>query len=250
MLKVFALCSLLLPYIVVANDLVNCPSQLRTFHAYDRSGQTLSCLNKWQTDFFNELGCPLQFVKGNPLTDVREKMLQQQQVEMLVGLSRSPQRPYQFSQPFAQHQYQFYRRSDDARWQQLKNWCDDSMRQANIIMPQQGYLGDEIEVLRADKNCSKSLLPAPPGYALALDMLEKRRADLLLSSDLWLKRMPKEQAVRYQTLPFFTWHDQLRIAFSDSVPQSFIQTVNDLIQHRIKKGQQVCDLALPALSAT
>lgn len=247
--KVVAFCCLLLPLLAAANELTNCPLQLRTYHSYDRSGQTLSCMDKWQTSFFNELGCPLQYLNGNPLTEHREKMLRQQQVEVLVGLSQSPQRPYQFSQPFAQHNYQFYRRSDDDRWQKLSNWCDESMRQANIIMPQQGYLGEDIEVLRADKHCSRSVLPAPPGYALALEMLEKRRADLLLSSDLWLKRMPKAQAANYQPLPFFTWHDQIRFAFSDQVPAPFIQRVNQLIQSKTAQGQPVCDLGLPAATA-
>lgn len=243
--KVVLWIMLLQPILAVADENLSCPTQLRTFHAYDRSGQTLSCLDQWQTSFFNELGCPLRFVKGNPLTQIKEKMLQRQQVELLVGLSQSPYRPYQFSQPFAQHRYQFYRRSDDMRWQQLTHLCDESMRQANIIMPEQGYLGDDVEVLRADKNCSKSLLPAPPGYALSLDMLEKKRADLLLSSDLWLKRMPEQQASRYQALPFFTWHDQIGFAFSDGISSSFVQRVNRLIQHRIDQGLKVCDLDLP-----
>lgn len=245
MKKVVLFCCSLLPMLVVADESTSCPNPLRTYHSYDRSGQTLSCLDKWQTNFFNELGCPLQFLNGNPLTSQREKMLRKQQIELLVGLSQSPQRSYQFSQPFAQHKYQFYRRSDDQRWNQLADWCDATMRQANIIMPQQGYLGEDIELLRADKNCSLSLLPAPPGYALALEMLEKRRADLVLSSDLWLARMPKEQAERYQPLPFFTWHDQIRFAFTDNVPALFIQRVNELIQSKIDQGQQVCDLGLP-----
>lgn len=223
-----------------------CPTQLRTYHFYDRSGQALSCMDQWQAEFFSELGCPLQFLNYNPQTTQREAMLQQQNIELLAGLSLSPQRSYKFSVAFAEHQFQFYRLKSAMRWQNIKDWCDETMKQATMIIPEQGYIGEDIEALRKNTACSKMILSSPPGHALALDMLEKNRADLLLSSNLWLRRMPAEQADHYVALPFFKWRDQIRIAFSAAVPDEFIRKVNTQIQKHRAEGKKVCDMDLPS----
>src|SRR3990167_5332462 len=157
-------------------------------------------MDQWQAEFFNELGCPLQFLNYNPKITQRESMLQRQNIELLAGLSLSPQRSYKFSVAFAEHQFQFYRLKSAVRWQNIKDWCDETMKQATMIIPEQGYVGEDIEALRNNTACSKMILSSPPGHALALEMLEKNLADLLLSSDLWHRRMPAAKADNYIAL--------------------------------------------------
>ena len=173
-------------------------------------------------------------------------MLQRQNIELLAGLSLSPQRSYKFSVAFAEHQFQFYRLKSAVRWQNIKDWCDETMKQATMIIPEQGYVGEDIEALRNNTACSKMILSSPPGHALALEMLEKNRADLLLSSDLWHRRMPAAKADNYIALPFFKWRDQIRIAFSAAVPDEFIHKVNTQIQKHRAEGKKVCDMDLPS----
>ncbi|WP_233078688.1 hypothetical protein [Rheinheimera soli] len=246
MFKTYPLWLLLFSVTTAAAASESCPTPLRTYHFFDRSGQSLSCMDQWQTEFFNELGCPLEFLNYNPQTTQRETMLQQQKIELLAGLTQSPQRNYKFSAAFAEHQFQLYRLHTAVQWQNIRDWCDDTMRQAIIIIPAQGYIGEEIEILRTNKECSKMLLPAPVGQALALTMLKKNRADLLLSSDLWLRRMPAEQADDYVALPFYKWRDPTRIAFSSAVSDEFIHKVNTQIQRHRAEGKKVCDMDLPS----
>jgi len=246
MFKKYSFLWLVVSFSTLVSGSEGCPNPLRTYHFYDRSGQSLSCMDQWQTEFFEELGCPLQFLKYNPQTTQKESMLQQQSIELLAGLSQSPQRSYKFSAAFAEHQFQFYRLKNASRWQNIKDWCDDLMSQATMIIPEQGYMGEEIEALRNNKACNTMILSSPPGHALALEMLEKNRADLLLSSDLWLRRMPTAKAVNYVALPFFKWRDQIRIAFSAAVPDEFIHKVNAQIQKHRAEGKKVCDMDLPS----
>jgi hypothetical protein len=223
-----------------------CPAALRTYHLYDRTGQTLSCLDNWQQQFFRDLGCPLTMLDYNPAPAVKEQALQHGKVELLVGLSQHAGRSFQFSQPFACHRYQFYHRQDDLRWQDIRSLCDATMQRARIIIPAQSYLGGVVEQLRSRSDCAKSIASLDAGFGLALEMLDKQRADLLYSSDLWLKRMKPEVAARYQPLPFYVWHDELRIAFSTQIPVEFVNKVNRQLALQQSQQRQICDLSPPA----
>lgn len=229
-----------------AINAVECPPVLRTFHIFDKTGQKSACLDEWQKSFFNELGCPIDFLNGNPTTVIREAQLREGKIELITGLSQSITRRYQFSIPFAEHKMMLFRRVADTKWDNIKEWCDSTMKQASIIVPGSGYFGKDIELLHVNPQCVKELIPSPLGHGERLNMLDKQRADLILMSDKWWNNMPVERKKQYTALKFYQWNDQLRIAFSTKVKSSFVDAVNRQLEQKVKSGVAVCQMSLPA----
>jgi len=209
-----------------------CPPQLRTFQLFDRQNTAPSCIDQWQQAFFRELGCPLQFVEGNPDLTVREQKLQTGEIEVVTGLAKTASRSFRFSLPIGRNNVYFYRRLQDSRWDQIKTWCDPVMQQARILIPAQGYFGEPMQQLRQYPNCSRGLVPVNHSTARPFDMLDKGRADLLISAERHFAVLPAEQQKHYQKLALPVVEGDVHIAFSAQVPAAFIARVDQLIAAR------------------
>lgn len=229
---------LILPAAIAAE----CPQKLATFHIYERTGKNLGCLDQWQQKLFSELGCPLQFVHGNPSVAQKEAALQQDKIQLVTGLVKSPKRSFQFSEAFAVSKSRLYRRSEASRWDQIKNWCDPVMQQATIVAMAGLYLGEQVEKLRHDKKCSKWFIENPRGLEHTFALLDGHRADLLISPEVYLRRLPAEQQSQYKALDLPVDDGSLRIAFSATVPTDFIRRVDDLIVKKRAEQSTLCDM--------
>lgn len=239
MVKRLFLIAVLLPAAVTAGE---CPAELKTFHIFERTGKQFGCLDHWQQQFFQELGCPLSFLEGNPAVARKEVALQSNQIQLITGLVQSPKRQYQFSVPFALNRSLLYRRKDDPRWDQIRSWCDPIMQQATIVAMSGLYIGTQVERLRNDKNCSKWFIESPRGLEHSFSLLDGKRADLFISPQLYLRRLPAAEQAKYHALPLIVDEGQLRIAFSAAIPQSFITTVNQLIEKKRAEQTTLCDM--------
>lgn len=229
MLKRLVQSSLLFSLQAVAAE---CPPQLRTFQLFERQSTAPSCIDQWQQAFFRELGCPIQFVEGNPGLAVREQKLLTGEIDVITGLAKTPSRTFRFSLPIGRNNVYFYRRLQDSRWDQIKTWCDPVMQQARILLPAQGYFGEAMQQLRQYPNCSRGLIPLNHSAARPFDMLDKGRADLLISSERHLVALPAEQQKNYQKLALAVVEGDVHFAFSAKVPDAFIARVNQLIAAR------------------
>ncbi len=219
-----------------------CPVQLATFHIYERTGKQLGCLDQWQQQLFAELGCPLQFVSGNPSVAQKETALQRDKIQLVTGLVKSPKRSFQFSEAFAVSKSRLYRRSGAPQWDQIKSWCDPMMQQATIVAMSGLYLGEQVEKLRHDKNCSKWFIENPRGLEQTFALLDGNRVDLLISPEVYLRRLPAEQRSQYKALALLVDDGLLRIAFSATVPTDFIQRVDELILKKRAEQSALCDM--------
>lgn len=219
-----------------------CPVKLTTFHIYERTGKHLGCLDHWQQQLFTELGCPLQFVDGNPSVAKKEAALQQGQIQLVTGLVKSPKRSFQFSEAFAVSKSRLYRRSGAPQWDQIKSWCDPMMQQATIVAMSGLYLGEQVEKLRHDKNCSKWFIENQRGLEHTFSLLDGHRADLLISPEVYLRRLPAEQQSQYKALELPVDDGSLRIAFSATVPTDFIHKVDQLIVSKRGEQSAPCDM--------
>lgn len=231
--------AVLLPAVVTAGE---CPPELKTFHIFERTGKQFGCLDHWQQTFFLELGCPLSFVDGNPVVARKEIALQNNQIQLITGLVQSPKRQYQFSAAFAFNRSLMYRRKDDPRWDQISSWCDPIMQQATIIAMSGLYIGAQVERLRHDKNCSKWFIESPRGLEHSFSLLDGKRADLLISPELYLRRLPAAEQAKYMALHLPVDTGELRIAFSTAIPPEFITRVNQLIENRRAEQHPLCDM--------
>lgn len=229
MLKRLVQSTLLLGLQAVAAE---CPQQLRTFQLFERQSTAPSCIDQWQQAFFRELGCPIQFVDGNPGLTVREQKLLAGEIEVITGLAKTPSRTFRFSLPIGRNNVYVYRRLQDSRWDQIKTWCDPMMQQARILVPAQGYFGEAMQQLRQYPNCSRGLVPVNHSTARPFDMLDKGRADLLISAERHLAALPAEQQKNYQKLALTVVEGDVYIAFSAQVPAAFIARVNQFIAAR------------------
>ncbi len=229
---------LILPAAIAAE----CPVKLTTFHIYERTGKHLGCLDQWQQQLFTELGCPLQFVNGNPSVAQKEAALQQDKIQLVTGLAKSPKRSFQFSEAFAVSKSLLYRRSEASQWDQIKSWCDPVMQQATIVAMSGLYLGEQVEKLRHDKNCSKWFIETPRGLQHTFSLLDGKTADLLISPEVYLRRLPAEQQSKYQALELPVDDGSLRIAFSATVPTDFIQRVDKHIIKKRAEQSTLCDM--------
>ncbi len=209
-----------------------CPPQLRTFQLFERQSTAPSCIDQWQQAFFRELGCPLQFIEGNPNLAVREEKLKAGEIEVITGLAKTTSRSFRFSLPIGRNNVYFYRRLQDSRWDQIKTWCDPVMQQARILIPAQGYFGEPMQQLRQYPNCSRGLVPVNHSTARPFDMLDKGRADLLISAERHLAALPAEQQKNYQQLALTVVEGDVYIAFSAQVPAAFITRVDQFITAR------------------
>lgn len=231
---------LILPAAIAAE----CPVKLTTFHIYERTGKHLGCLDQWQQKLFEELGCPLQFINGNPSVAQKEAALQQDKIQLVTGLVKSPKRSFQFSEAFAVSKSWLYRRGEASKWDQIKSWCDPVMQQATIVAMSGLYLGEQVEKLRHDKNCSKWFIETPRGLQHTFSLLDGHRADLLISPEVYLRRLPAEQRLQYKALALPVDDGLLRIAFSATVPTDFIQKVDELILKKRAEQSALCDMDL------
>lgn len=209
-----------------------CPPQLRTFKLFERQSTAPSCIDQWQQAFFRDLGCPVTFVEGNPGLAVREQKLQAGEIDLITGLAKTPSRTFRFSLPIGRNNVYFYRRKPDSRWDQIKTWCDPMMQQARILLPAQGYFGEAMQQLRQYPNCSRGLVPLNHSTARPFDMLDKGRADLLISSERHLAALPPEQQKNYQKLALTVVEGDVHIAYSAQVPAAFIERVDQFIAAR------------------
>ena len=216
----------------VPAEAIECPPQLRTFKLFERQSTALSCIDQWQQAFFRDLGCPVTFVEGNPGLAVREQKLQTGEIEVITGLAKTPSRTFRFSLPIGRNNVYFYRRLQDSRWDQIKTWCDPVMQQARILIPAQGYFGEPMQQLRQYPNCSRGLVPVNHSTARPFDMLDKGRADLLISAERHFAVLPAEQQKHYQKLALPVVEGDVHIAFSAQVPAAFIARVDQLIAAR------------------
>lgn len=209
-----------------------CPPQLRTFKLFERQSTAPSCIDQWQQAFFRDLGCPVTFIEGNPGLAVREQKLQAGEIEIITGLAKSSSRTFRFSLPIGRNNVYFYRRLQDSRWDQIKTWCDPVMQQARILIPAQGYFGEAMQQLRQYPNCSRGLVPVNHSTARPFDMLDKGRADLLISSERHLAALTPEQQKHYQKLALTVVEGDVHIAYSAQVPAAFIERVDQWIAAR------------------
>jgi|GEM_PF-4709333 len=238
MARVLLLISLLLP----AAQAIECPVALNTFHIYGRSSQNYGCLDQWQTALFAELGCPLNFIEGNPAIPKKEALLAVNNIQLITGLAKAPHRKFQFSHPFAANPSFLYRRIDDPRWDQITSWCDATMQQATLIGNADVYAGEHVAHLRTDHHCSKWFIETPRGLLQSFLLLDAKRADLLISPELFVRRMPEKQQQQYKALSLPVDNGYLYIAFSAAVPASFIQTVNQSIAQNSAGQTTLCDM--------
>ena len=238
MTKRLFLVALFLPAAVAAE----CPAELKTFHIFERAGKNYGCLDHWQRELFMELGCPLSFVEGNPVVARKEVALQQDEIQLVTGLVQSPKRQFQFSTTFAFNRSLLYRRKDEPRWDQIRSWCDPIMQQATIVAMSGLYIGTEVERLRSDKNCSKWFIESPRGLDHSFALLDGKRADLLISPELYLRRLPAAEQAKYQALHLPVDAGELRIAFSTAIPPDFITRVNQQIENKRAEQTTLCDM--------
>ena len=225
-------------------DPAACPKPLRTFHMFNRDGKTLSCFDAWQQDFFAELGCDLQFVDANPGMNYRVEQLSAAHVEVITGLAKRPDGPFQYSRAIGNNNSYLYRHVDSPQWDQIKDWCDDTMQQATLIAPAEGYYGEKVEMLRKNPQCAKWLLLLPRGTGLSFDMLQKKRADLMVSSERYYKMLPPDDAKNYVRLPNIAIEGSVYLAFSAKVSSEFIQRVNQQVLKRRASGTATCELSV------
>lgn len=219
-----------------------CPKPLRTFHMFNRDGKTLSCFDNWQQQFFAELGCSLQFVEANPGMNYRVDQLTQQQVEVVTGLAKRTDRVFKYSRAIGNNNSYIYRHASAPQWDQITDWCDDTMKQATLIAPAEGYYGEKVEMLRKNPQCAKWLLLLPRGTGLSFDMLAKKRADLMVSSERYYKMLPASEAANYVRLPQIAIEGPVYLAFSAQIPDAFIERVDQLVHKRRASGETICDL--------
>lgn len=106
------------------------------------------------------------------------------------------------------------------------------MQQARILLPAQGYFGEAMQQLRQYPNCSRGLVPLQHSTARPFDMLDKGRADLLISSERHLAALPPEQQQNYQKLALTVVEGDVHIAYSAQVPAAFIGRVDQFIAAR------------------
>lgn len=227
-------------------DSAACPKPLRTFHMFNRDGTTLSCFDSWQQQFFTELGCDLQFVEANPGMNYRVDQLSQQQVELITGLAKRPERTFKYSRAIGNNNSYIYRHIQAPKWDQIQDWCDETMQQATLIAPAEGYYGEKVEMLRKNPQCAKWLLLLPRGTGLSFDMLAKKRADLMVSSERFYKLLPPDEAANYVRLPHIAIERPVYFAFSIQVADAFIQRVNQQLLQRRASGPPICELAAAA----
>ncbi|ALZ74926.1 transporter substrate-binding domain-containing protein [Rheinheimera sp. F8] len=211
-----------------------CPPQLRTFHLFERQSTTPTCVDQWQQAFFNNLGCPLSFVEGNPGTAVREQKLRSGEIELVTGLAQTAQRTFQFSKPIGRNNIYLYRLKSAPQWDNIGDWCDAVMQQARILVPAQGYFGEPLEKLRQYPNCSKWLIPYSHTTVQPFDLLDKGRTDLLVSAERHFAALPAERRAKYQQLRLVVVEGEVHIAFAAHVAPAFIKQVNQ----QIDKGLQ------------
>ena len=245
MAKFLLLICLLLP----AAQAVECPTALNTFHIYGRSSQNYGCLDHWQKTLFAELGCPLNFIEGNPAIPKKEALLAANKIQLVTGLAKAPYRNFHFSQPIVANRSFLYRRVDDPHWDQITGWCDATMQQATIIGNADVYAGEYVARLRADKTCSKWFIETPRGLLQSFSLLDAKRADLLISPELFVRRMPEKQRQQYKALSLPVDAGYLHIAFSAAAPASFIETVNQFIEQKRAGQTTLCDMDLVSAPA-
>lgn len=106
------------------------------------------------------------------------------------------------------------------------------MQQARILLPAQGYFGEAMQQLRQYPNCSRGLVPLQHSTGRPFDMLDKGRADLLISSERHLAALPSEQQQNYQKLTLTVVEGDVHIAYSAQVPAAFIERVDQFIAAR------------------
>lgn len=230
---------------IFAAQAAECPSQLRTFHLYERQTRQLSCSDRWQQQFFAELGCPLQFVDGNPGTAQRADKLQQGDIELITGLAMNQQRSFAYSSAIARNNVYLYRLASATHWDHISQWCDRTMQRARILVPAQGYFGETLETLRRYPGCSKWQAPMSHSAAVPFEALDKQRADLLVSAERYWRKLPDAQRARYRPLALPVVEGNIYIAFGANVPAEFISRANQLIEKRQQQQSGLCDLPPP-----
>lgn len=218
-----------------------CPTPLRTIAQPNRA-----CMNNWLASLFGELGCPVDFEHEGATWPRRIQLLYDDQVELLFGLSDTPDRRelVQFTQPLVRNRTLIMAPIGQPRWRELRQWCDATMRQARILVPGRGYFGHRLESLRNGDQCASSVTLTALGNDQSMKMLQAGRADLAVVTETWWADNVDQLANKFYLLDVVVWQEDLGIA-TRNLPPEFLLRLNDRIAHRVSQGDIPCGLPAP-----
>ncbi len=242
---VMGCCSFVVPVIAM-----ECHQPLRIARYYLNGEKTPACLDVVAAELLRDTPCPVHWVDVGDAAMARyQKMLQQGDVDIDLGLSRTPEREayLQFSLPIGASKALLFARHDDARWSSLTSWCGTTMKSLRMLIPESGFYGPELERLRRDPTCAQSLHKFSEGFRQGYDMLMHHRADVLLATSSWWSQLPIEQQQRLQPLPLTGSAVNSHVVFrKDTVPVVMVAAVNQRIEQYLRVHGTVCGALPPA----
>ncbi|MDN3637501.1 transporter substrate-binding domain-containing protein [Simiduia curdlanivorans] len=223
-----------------------CPAQLNSIPL-----QNFACADQWLTELFQELNCPITFLPMKVSMSRRMRLLLDGQVQVLLGLSRTPEREqqFQFSVPIATHKLNLYGLKGSTVSSSIKQWCDVTMRSAKLILPPRGHFGPKVEALKQGDQCAAQLIYAPLGTEQASKMLIAGRGDLIIASEHWLESQPPDIQNAIKKLDILVLEENTELAFK-GLNNEFIERTNHAIEAKLAAGATLCGLAPRKADAT
>ncbi|BFM13196.1 hypothetical protein R50072_33490 [Simiduia litorea] len=216
-----------------------CPTPLKSLPM-----QNFPCADQWLTELFQEVSCPITFLPIKANMSRRMRLLLDGQVQVLLGLSRTPEREkqFQFSEPIATHRLILYGNKGSTVSKNIKQWCDTTMRSAKLILPPRGHFGPKVDALVNGDQCAGQLIYAPLGAQQASKMLIAGRGDLIIASENWLASQTQELQNAIEKIDILVWEENTELAFN-GLDQSFIERVNHVIETKLETGSTLCGLS-------
>lgn len=178
-----------------------------------------------------KVGCPLQERREDKEITLarRFEMLKKGQIDLISALSKKPEREtfVYFSLPVRVEKFRAWIRKIDrerAGNKTVKQLLDDHWL---VLGPQQGYYGPFYQGIRENRAIiSGDFLVFEQGVRALL----RRRGDLLLGDEGWLKRLPVDLQNDIEVLPEVLHEEPLYLAFSRvSVSPETVRRFNDAI---------------------
>lgn len=222
----------------------DCPAPLRTIAQPNRA-----CMNSWLASLFNDLGCPIDFEHAGTTWPRRIQLLFDGQVEVLFGLSDTPERRafVQFSQPLVRNRTLLMAPIGQPRWRELRQWCDSTMRQAHILVPGRGYFGQRLENLRNGDQCANNVTLTALGNDQSMKMLLAGRADLAVVTETWWVDNIDQLSDKFYLLDLVVWQEDLGIA-THNLPPAFLARLDALIGRRVQQDDIPCGMQPPLIT--